>query len=179
MSGGLDPRDIIGSLYATVSDQQLGWLDSLLIDTGFMRRCICTAMAPADERCTECGTAEDDEPMESSFNIYRCTAEAVFHIPALSDSDPELTISIAAAGGGTVGETYAHNTWIYDVHLAGHLVMSGADLRSGGIPQSHQDMAAMLACWLADSDDTTKTLIPQRDRLSCWAADIEEENTFG
>lgn len=179
MSGRLDPRDVIASLYATAGDNQLSWLDGLLIDAGYMRRCLCTAMTPADERCTVCGAAEDDEGIESCFGTYRCSPEAVFQVPALSEGDPELTISIAAAGGGTVGETYADNTWIYDVHLAGQLVMSGADLRSGGIPQSHQDMAGMLACWLADSYDTPKTLIPQRDRLSCWSDDIEQENNLG
>jgi hypothetical protein len=111
------------------------------------------------------------------FGVYRCTPEAVYDVPALANGQPPLTIGIAAAGGGTVGRSYADNGWIYTVHLDGDLVASGADLRSGGFPRTHQQMAAELAIFLADGDRTRTGLREQSERLSAWAGDIEEGDT--
>jgi hypothetical protein len=62
MSGRITAVDVIGTLYRHATDAQLPTLDDLVIATGFMRRCACTAMAPAHERCQVCGAAEQDEP---------------------------------------------------------------------------------------------------------------------
>src|SRR6266545_378996 len=82
--------------------------------------------------------AGDDEPtVLSYFEVYRCEPEATYTVAALADGDPPLQIRIAAVGGATVGAAYANNDWIYEVHLAGTLVCSGADLHSGGIARTH------------------------------------------
>jgi hypothetical protein len=109
------------------------------------------------------------------FDVYRCTPEVVYEVPAITEGQPPLTISIAAAGGGTVGRAYADNGWIYAVHLDGDLVASGADLCSGGFPRTHRQMAADLAICLADGDDTPPGLREQIERLSLWVDDIEED----
>lgn len=111
------------------------------------------------------------------FDVYRCTPEAVYEVPASNDGQPTLTISIAAAGGGTVGHAYADNGWIYTVHLDGDLVASGGDLRSGGFPRTHQQMAADLVTCLADGDWTPPGLREQTERLWLWADSIEEGDT--
>jgi hypothetical protein len=106
------------------------------------------------------------------FRIYRCDPELIVTVPALIDGQPPLTISIAALGGGTPGRAYADNDWVYAVHLDGELVASGADLHSGGIGRTHQQMAAVLAVFLADTD-MVPLLAGHADRLSLWAHDLE------
>jgi hypothetical protein len=171
MSGRVTPHDVIAVLYRAVDDERLPWLDDLLIAAGFMRRCPCGAMAPAEQRCDRCGHSDDDEPdVRSFFEVYRCDPEATFDVPARDTSDPPLQIRIAAAGGGSVGAAYADNTWIYEVRLAGTLVASGADLRCGGVARTHVQMAVVLAEFLADTDQVP-ALRRQRERLSWWAHD--------
>lgn len=46
----------VQALYAAVSDDRLPWLEELLITAGVLRRCDCTAMAPAGRPCPVCGT---------------------------------------------------------------------------------------------------------------------------
>jgi hypothetical protein len=164
MSGRVHPDDVIAALYRVVDDHQLPWLDDLLIAAGFMRRCPCVAMAPADEPCPVCGGATVD-----FFDVYRCTPEAAYSIDPLHDGDPALEIRIAAAGGGEVGDAYAGNDWIYSVWLDGALWQSGADLRSGGIPKTHAQMSAILADALASRDLPTALA----DRLTVWAQEQE------
>jgi hypothetical protein len=143
--------------------------DDLLITAGFMRHCPCGAMAPAEQRCDQCGHSDDDEPdVVSFFDVHRCQAEATFDIPALDADDPPLQIRIAAVGGGTLGAAYADNNWIYEVRLAGTPVASGADLRCGGFARTHAQMAVTLAESLADTDQVP-VLRRQRERLSRWA----------
>lgn len=173
MSGRVSPHDVIGALYRVVDDHRLEWLDELCIAAGYLRHCPCGAMARADERCDDCGL--DDEPdVDSVFDVYRCDPEATFDVPPLHVGDAPLQIHIAAAGGGTVGHAYADNDWIYEVCLAGVRVASGADLRSGGLPHTHIEMAAVLATHLADTDQVP-ALHRQRDRLGQWAQDHTQE----
>jgi len=108
------------------------------------------------------------------FRVYRTEPETVFEIPAIAGGQPSLTIGIAALGGGTVGQAYAGNGWIYAVHLGGELVASGSDLRSGGFGRTHQQMAAVLASCLADGETPAPGLHEQADRLSLWSTDIED-----
>ena len=116
----------------------------------------------------ERAAAEPTAPVDS-FEMYRCEPEAVYAIPPLIDDDPPLEISIAAGGGGgTVGRAYANNDWIYAVRLAGELVCSGTDLRSGGIPHTHWQMAAALADCLSDGDDIPPALHRHAERLADW-----------
>jgi len=50
-------RERVRALYAAVSDDdQLPWLDDLLIAAGVLRRCACTAMAVVGQPCEACGT---------------------------------------------------------------------------------------------------------------------------
>ena len=106
------------------------------------------------------------------FRVYRCDPELTVAVPELAAGQPSLTISIAALGGGTPGRAYADNHWVYAVHLDGVLVASGADLHSGGIGRTHQQMAAVLAVFLADTD-AVPALPGHADRLSLWAHDVE------
>jgi hypothetical protein len=46
----------VQALYAAVSDDRRPWLEELLITAGVLRRCDCTAMAPAGRPCPVCGT---------------------------------------------------------------------------------------------------------------------------
>ncbi len=168
MSGRVAPRAVVAALYRAADDDRRPWLDEIV--AGFLRRCPCGAMAPTEERCDQCGHSDDDEAeVASYFELYRCEAEATFDIPTLADSDAPLQIFIAAVGGGTVGAAYANNDWIYEVHLAGTLVASGADLRSGGFARTHAQMALVLA----DTDDVP-ALRRHQERLGLWAYDTEQ-----
>ena len=94
-------------------------------------------------------------------------------VPAVQAGQPSLTIAVAALGGGTVGRAYADNGWVYAVHLDGDLVVSGADLYSGGFALTHQQMAATLAVYLADTGEVPQ-LGGQADRLTLWADDLDK-----
>ena len=109
------------------------------------------------------------QPVTCFFEVYRCHPEATFDVPAFAPGQPPLTIAVAAAGGGTVGQRYAHQDWIYSIHLDSQLVASGADLRTGAIAHTHRQMAAILAAGL--TRDCPAVLAPHQDRLSRWAAD--------
>lgn len=105
------------------------------------------------------------------FTQHRCTPEAVYPVPALTDTDPTLEIRIAAAGGGTLGRRYTDTTWYYQVLLDGAVVSSGSDLRSGGIPHGHRYMAGVLAEFLSTPTPAPRLLHPHADRLAIWAHD--------
>jgi hypothetical protein len=123
---------------------------------------------------------QEDETVDY-FRVYRAEPEAVFDIPATDEDRRLLTISIAALGGGTVGEDYADNDWIYAVHADGELVASGIDLHCGGVARTHQQMAAVLAVCLAaaivgfvaDGEQPPLVVYEQAERLSLWANDIQ------
>ena len=96
------------------------------------------------------------------FRVYRCDPELVVPVPLLQAGQPSLTIAVATLGGGTVGRAYANNGLVYAVHMDGELVVSGADLYSGGFARTHQQMAATLAASLAE----VPQLGGQTDRLT-------------
>ena len=112
------------------------------------------------------------------FRVYRGDPEFVVSVPALHDGQPSLTIAIAAFGGGTPGRAYADNGWIYAVHLGNDLVVSGADLSSGGSARTHRQMAAALAVHLVDTAALPQ-LAGQADRLSLWADDLASGDDDG
>lgn len=56
----------------------------------------------------------------------------------------EVQLELAAWGGGTVGESYPHNQWVYRVWRGTSLVASGDQLRSGSA-STHREMAEVLA----------------------------------
>jgi hypothetical protein len=109
------------------------------------------------------------------LRVYRCDPELQLTVPGLEKGQPPLVISIAALGGGTVGQAYANNGWVYAVHLDGVLVASGADLYCGGFAYTHRQMAAILAAGLADHTADRPALASQCDRLSVWADDLEAD----
>lgn len=103
-----------------------------------------------------------------------------------SDHESTVLIGISAVGGGTVGIAYANNHWRYTVTLDGKPVITGQDLRSGGMGATHQEMTRTLASFLAaageslylseDSPyageyepDASVFLIGEYDRLSAFA----------
>lgn len=65
------------------------------------------------------------------------------------NDDPEIIIWISAAGGGTVGESYAGNDWHYGVTFNDAMLIKGSDIRSNATPASHADMARTLAGFLS------------------------------
>jgi len=166
MSGRPHPDDVITALYEVVDDHRLAWLDDLLIDAGLRRRCPCTAMAPADGTCDQCGGGTVD-----FFEVYRCAPETVYALEPADIGGMVITIRIAAAGGGMIGNAYAGNDWIYSVHIGDQLWYSGHDLRSGAYAQTHHQMAIILAESLADYG-----LPPAlASRLSDWAHEQHQE----
>jgi hypothetical protein len=162
MSGRLDLDDVIAVLYQAVDDDQLCWLDDLLIAAGYRRRCPCSAMAPADQSCPVCGAGTVD----FFFDIHRTRPQAVFTIAASDHGDPPIVILIGAAGGDTLGKAHSGNTWIYSVLVDDTLWYSGADLRCGAIAHSHSEIAGAVATWLSE-----RVGVPERwrQRLGDWA----------
>src|SRR5208282_241439 len=64
----------------------------------------------------------------------------------LGDSEPEIWIGISKVGGGTVGKSYS-GTWEYRV-ISGGVHIEGADLRSGAMGATHEEMIRTLASFL-------------------------------
>jgi hypothetical protein len=83
------------------------------------------------------------------FARCRAAAEYSVVVPVLGEGDPPVRIDIAAAGGGTMGERYAGNAWIYHVYCGGDLVVSGDDVWSSAVPAGHAEMAVTLAAFLS------------------------------
>jgi hypothetical protein len=62
VSGRVAPQDVVAALYRAADDDRPPWLDGLLIAAGFMRRCPCGAMAPAEKRYASAATATTTRP---------------------------------------------------------------------------------------------------------------------
>jgi hypothetical protein len=67
--------------------------------------------------------------------------------------EPVLIIGIAAVGGGTVGQVYADQEWLWDLWADEVLVASGRDLRSGAMGATHEQMARTLATFLSNDGE--------------------------
>lgn len=106
-----------------------------------------------------------------------------------SPHEPVIVIAISAHGGGTPGESYAHNGWDYAVYSNGTEVINGDDLSSGS-PATHARMAVTLATFLsADAEaiaspresgersqydaEALAFLESEGERLGNWAAEQE------
>lgn len=86
------------------------------------------------------------------FEVYRCDPEYTTVVPkeyANADWETDITVEIAAKGGGSVGESYASNEWIYAVRENGEVVISGSNIRSNASPATHKEMVRVLASLLS------------------------------
>lgn len=88
---------------------------------------------------------DDGDPME-----YAVPVPFMY----VNGDEPGITIGISAAGGGTVGIVYADNRWIYRVMVNGAELISGDDLRSGGMGGTHQDMIRSLCSFLGSDGES-------------------------
>lgn len=91
--------------------------------------------------------------VEDKFKYYDAEVEFGFKVPSLYFMPPKgeraIRVGISAVGGGTVGKSYASQTWIWGVWSNGRLVASGDDLRSGAGGATHEEMARTLCTFLA------------------------------
>lgn len=106
--------------------------------------------------------SELSESVTDYFATYRTDPEYIVTVP--TDS-MKLEILISAVGGGEIGKAYAQNDWIYGIRLNGHLVVSGADLRSALHPATHHEMAQSLAYFMAVQCES-EALLPFLDELA-------------
>jgi hypothetical protein len=125
--------------------------------------------AAASRHDTTAGRPVTDETTDAQvrdwFAVYRTEPEAVWTIGALTDTDVPLRLGITTLGGGTVGRRYPNNGWIYGLWHGQRLHRCGADLRSGGIGHTHQEMAVLLAEHLTNDEDLDADI---RARLATW-----------
>jgi hypothetical protein len=101
---------------------------------------------------------------------YKVTVPAMNRAPS---DEPTLIIAISAHGGGTVGQSYAHNGWDYAVYADGTEITNGDDLASGA-PRTHAQMARELAGFLPTrgcDTDATAIIATAADRLALFAED--------
>ncbi|MFF9649716.1 hypothetical protein [Streptomyces sp. NPDC014622] len=136
------------------------------VQHGF-RNCDCcgdSTFGPFDDEFFKCSSCEDTDcdPAETChcFTGYcdgsGCSYHGECHLRwdyaaefvYESEDYPGLKVEIAAAGGGTVGEAHFHNEWRYRVLRDDEPFYAGNDLRSGGIPQTHREMAGVLMAFL-------------------------------
>jgi hypothetical protein len=82
---------------------------------------------------------------------YSATVPSMYIEP---NDDPLIIIWISAAGGGTVGEAYAHNTWYYSVTVNGAEIITGDDLHTNATPAAHEEMARTLAGFLSAAGES-------------------------
>jgi hypothetical protein len=87
----------------------------------------------------------DGDPHEYAVEVPRMI---------LGDSEPVILIGISAAGGGTVGESYANNGWAYTVLCDGEPVITGDDIRSGAMGATHAQMARTLCNFLSAAGES-------------------------
>ncbi len=166
-------QDLVDCLYRNCPDEQLVFLDELLIAVGYLRRCYrCAAMAPVESACADCGApaqldAYPVDGVEDWFATYRTVPERVWTLPTRADTDPPMRLGIAALGGGTPGHAYAHNSWIYGLWVDGRLTYCGTDLRAGAAARTHRQMAVLVAEYLT-VDHTVDEAV--RLRLADWLA---------
>lgn len=106
-----------------------------------------------DERAA---VERDHGDVVDHFAMHRAEPEYTVKIPAIAEVDTVVEVGISVAGGGTVGETYADNEWIYSVWCDGELVISGGGLRSSADGATHHQMVGSLARFLASDAETIR-----------------------
>jgi hypothetical protein len=87
------------------------------------------------------------------------------------DTEPRIMIGISASGGGTVGDAYANNGWQYTVMVSGEAIITGDDIRSGGIPATHARMAESLCNFLSAAGES----LYHRDGESEYSDEYSDE----
>lgn len=90
------------------------------------------------------------------FDAYLAEVEYQVDVPPEYSRSAEAAIRIgmSAVGGGTVGEAYAGNGWIWGVWENGRLILSAADLRSpAASAATHAEMVRTLCSFLAHDGD--------------------------
>ena len=93
--------------------------------------------------------------------------ETTVPIPPLADGEPDLTIAVAKAGGGTPGRRYA-GLWTAVVTTAGREVYRTNDLNTP-TASTHQDAARTVAVILGATGALGPELIGLTERLAAWA----------
>ena len=91
------------------------------------------------------------------FDTYLAEVEYEVDVPSMyapaPEWEPPVRIGISAVGGGTLGEAYAWNTWIWGVWSRGELVLCSDDLKSSGVAATHETMAKTLCAFLASDGE--------------------------
>jgi hypothetical protein len=80
-------------------------------------------------------------------------------LPVIGSDDQPVVIAISAHGGGTAGESYADNGWDYVVYADGSEIISGQDLRSGGMGATHAEMARVLCSFLSADAESLNYMV--------------------
>jgi hypothetical protein len=81
--------------------------------------------------------------------------EYAVELPTIQTDDECVFIGISAAGGGTVGKSYANNSWLYAVKRDDlSIVISGSDIRSNATPATHAQMARTLCNFLSAAGES-------------------------
>lgn len=78
---------------------------------------------------------------------YRVIVPSTYLMPPADE--PVLIIGIAAVGGGTDGNYYTNQTWMWDLWAGSELIASGRDLHTGALPKRHDEAARALAAFLS------------------------------
>lgn len=90
------------------------------------------------------------------FDAYLAEVEYTLKVPKEygGADESDIRVSVSAVGGGTFGEAYADNGWIWGVWSNGKLVLSAADLRSPvAVAATHREMVRTLCSFLAHDGD--------------------------
>ena len=90
------------------------------------------------------------------FDAYLADVEYTVKVPKEygGADESDIRIGMSAVGGGTVGESYRDNAWIWGVWSDGELVLSAADLRSPvAVGATHPEMIRTLCSFLAHDGD--------------------------
>lgn len=93
----------------------------------------------------------DNHAVDEGEYEYSVTVPSLWAAP---NDDQDIVIRISAHGGGTVGESYAHNGWTYAVEVDEVTVITGDDLRSNARAGSHAGMARTLASFLSAAGES-------------------------
>lgn len=94
--------------------------------------------------------------VENAFEKFGAEVEYTLKVPKEygGADESDIRISVSAVGGGTFGEAYADNAWMWGVWSDGELVLSAANLHSPvTVGSTHQEMVRTLCSFLAHDGD--------------------------